>query len=255
MSVSGMPGREPRILVVQPSDEAPGGRFCRGLLERGANLTCLRPMDGDALPDDTENFDGLVVLGGPQSSLDDLTSPYFPSLMLLMRLFDDRKKPVAGICLGCQLLARAYGGQPKPLGFLEFGFVKHKLTAEGWLDPVVGGGDLPALMEFHEDSFDFPPGGRLLIRGERCVNQCFRIGHASFGFQFHLEADDSIVRNWIDLFRGEMIENYSRHLGEFDESCFDELSEGLDRFLTASEQFCDGLTERWLALAACGVPH
>ena len=137
------PGKEARILVVQHSEQAPGGNFCKGLVERGARLTFLRPMESDVIPEDTEDFDGLVVLGGPQHAFDDELSPHFPPLMELMRLFDRQKKPVAGICLGCQLLARAHGGRAWTLDFLEFGFMKHSFTREGKLDPVVGGGNFP----------------------------------------------------------------------------------------------------------------
>jgi GMP synthase-like glutamine amidotransferase len=243
------PGKEARILVVQHSDQAPGGVFCRGLAERGARLTFLRPVNNDVLPEDAEDFDGLVVLGGPQHAFDDDLSPHFQPLMELMRCFDRRKKPVAGICLGCQLLARAHGARLWTLDFLEFGFVKHQLTGEGKLDPVVGEAELPALMEFHEDTLDLPERASLLIRGERCANQCFKIGNASYGFQFHLEVDPIIVKKWITSFRSGAMPNYRRRLRQFDDAYFENLSARLASFVADSEQFCDRVSGRWLALA------
>jgi GMP synthase-like glutamine amidotransferase len=249
VSMFSAPCKEARILVVQHSEQAPGGNFCRGLLERGARLTFLMPMNNDVLPEDPEDFDGLVVLGGPQQAFDDELSSHFPHLMELMRLFDSQKKPVAGICLGCQLLARAHGGRVWPLDSLELGFVKHRLTREGEGDSVLGGLELPALMEFHEDSFDLPPEASLLVEGEHCINQCFKVGNASYGFQFHLEVDHTIVRKWIKLFRNGADGNHRRYLQHFDDAFFQDLSAGLASSIAASEQFCDRVSGRWLALA------
>ena len=244
-----VPDKEVRILVVQHSEQAPGGNFCKGLLERGARLTFLRPAENDLLPEDTEGFEGLLVLGGPQHAFDDELSPHFRPLMELMRLFDRRKKPVAGICLGCQLLARAHGGRICSLDSLELGFMKLTLTEEGKRDPVVGGVELPELMEFHEDSFDLPARASLLVRGERCVNQCFKVGSASYGFQFHLEVDAAIVKRWIALFRGGAIGSSRNHLQHFDDAYFEDLSARLDSLIAGSEWFCDRVAGRWLALA------
>lgn len=243
------PCRAVRVLVVQHSDTAPGGNFSRGLVERGARLALYRPADHDVLPEDPQDFDALVVLGGPQHAYDDELSPHFPALMELMRRFDRQKKPVAGICLGCQLLARAYGGQVWPLDSLEFGFVTHRLTREGKDDSVVGGVELPALMEFHEDSFDLPAEASLLVEGEHCINQCFKVGNASYGFQFHPEVDLTIVRKWLKLFRNGADGNHRRYLQHFDDAFFEDLSAGLASSVAASQQFCDRISGRWLALA------
>lgn len=239
---------EPRVLVIQHTDRAPGGNFCRGLEARGARLFYLNPMEKDRIPQTSDGYDGLVVLGGSQHAFDDVTSPHFPALMDLMRLFDDKKKPVAGICLGCQLLARAYGGRVWTLDSMEFGFIQHGVTEAGMLDPVIGGLELPELMEFHEDSFDLPPRASLLVRGDRCANQCFRVGHASFGFQFHLEADTAIIRRWVDLFRNGAFVDYRRHLQHFDDAYFEDFSGRIASRITGSERFCHRVTGRWLAL-------
>lgn len=249
MSMFSVPCKEARILVVEHSDLAPGGNFCKGLVERGARLTFLRPADHDVLPQDPEDFDGLVVLGGPQHAFDDEVSSHFPPLMELMRRFDRQKKPVAGICLGCQLLARAHGGRLWTLDSLEFGFMNHRLTREGKVDSVVGGVELPALMEFHEDSFDLPAQASLLVEGERCANQCFKVGNASYGFQFHLEVDPTIVKRWINLFRSGAIADYRGYLQHFDDAYFENLSARIASLITSSEKFCDRVSGRWLALA------
>ncbi|BBO91240.1 type 1 glutamine amidotransferase [Desulfosarcina ovata] len=242
-----------RILVVQHSDQAPGGNFCDSLQRHGAMLTTIRPLENAALPVAPDAFDGLVVLGGPQHAFDDAAGPHFMALMTLMRQFDRQEKPVAGICLGAQLLARAYGGRTEPLGVLEFGFIQHCLTREGQRDPLLRGIDLPPLMAFHEDTFTLPETAVLLIQGDQCPHQCFRIGHRAYGFQPHPEVDEKTVRQWITMFRDDEIGTYVAYRRQFDDAWIDRLLDELPEHIAASEAYCRAIAENWLALA-CRPP-
>ena len=42
-----------------------------------------------------------------------------------------------------------------------------------------------------------PEGAELLVTGERCRNQAFRIGHHVYAFQFHFEATRPMLRSWV----------------------------------------------------------
>jgi anaerobic selenocysteine-containing dehydrogenase/GMP synthase-like glutamine amidotransferase len=238
-----------RVLVVANSDRAPGGMFCKALEQQGALLTTVAPAEGEPLPLSPEGYDGLVVLGGPQHAYDDESSPYFQPLMRLMRDFDASGRPVAGICLGAQLLARAHGGAAWSMDSLEFGFVRHTVTAEGATDPVIGAAlPLPPLMEFHEDSFDIPEGGALLATGTACQNQCFRAGRCSYGFQFHLEVDSATVSAWIELFNAGAIDTYARYRETYGPSFLEDLRGRLPLLLAASGRFCGRVARGWLGL-------
>lgn len=241
----------PRILVVQHSDEAPGGNFCKALERACARLTTLKLFgeQKDNLPQQHDQWDGLVVLGGPQHSFDDAASPHFPQLLRLMRTFDAAQKPVVGICLGCQLLARAYGATPWTMPELEFGFVQHTVTKAGTANTIFNGlAELPRLMEFHEDTFHLPDGAELLIHGSNCANQAFRVGNASYGFQFHLEADSEIVSSWIKKFRQEQIPAYASYIKQYDEACFSAITASLPILVENSNEFCNLVAKNWLSL-------
>ena len=243
----GLAGR--RVLVVGLEDIAPGGNFTKALLREGAVLDTVRPDKGEPLPGGHDAYDALVVLGGPQHAADDEGNPFFAPLMALMRAFDAARKPVAGLCLGCQLLARAHGANTWNTGELEFGFVRHVHTPEAEADPVIGPAlPLPGLMEFHEDSFDLPAGAALLVRGEACANQCFRVGHASYGFQFHLEADAPVVAAWIDQFRAGGIDAYRPYRERFGDAFLDAMAAELPPMAARSDAFCREVARAWLRL-------
>lgn len=243
-----------KILVIQHSENAPGGNFTKELQRLGADLTVLHPLEGDALPDTPDAFDGLVVLGGPQHPFKDAEVAHFAPLMGLMRAFEEAAKPVAGICLGAQLLARAHGAGPWGRDDLEFGFIRHELTLEGKADPVIGeAGPLPRLMEFHETSFSLPDRATLLIKGSQYPHQCFRVGRFSYGLQFHLEADALIVGSWIDLFQSGGIETYRRYRDRYTNEFFQSLREELPLLAAKSEDFCRRVAKNWLSLLGPGV--
>lgn len=236
-----------KVLVIQHSHRSPGGHFTKELARQGCVMTTIMPTKGEALPASPDGYDRLVVLGGPQHPFDDEASPHFPALMQLMRDFDAQNKPVAGICLGCQLLARAHGGKCWTLPELEFGFIQHTVTPAGADDPVIGpAGPIPPLMEFHEDSFDMPEGAVPLVEGETCPNQCFKVGNASYGFQFHLEIDSITTEAWFDEFQNGGIDTYAKYRPQFADDFFQRMRDQFPLLVQQSGEFCITLVQNWL---------
>ena len=103
------------------------------------------------------DHDALVVLGGGQNALDDEAFPYIPPLLALMREFGDSGRAVLGICLGSQLLARAYGADNLLGAAPEFGWQKVALTGEAKDDPVLRAApeNFP-IFQWHDDTFTLP---------------------------------------------------------------------------------------------------
>ena len=103
-----------------------------------------------------------------------------------------------GICLGSQLMARAFGGE-NLIG------TAHRVRL------AAGGAHgrrrqrtrclraLPKtfpIFQWHDDTFTLPEGAVHLATNGVTRNQAFRIGRAAYGFQFHFEADRPLVRDW-----------------------------------------------------------
>ncbi len=114
-----------------------------------------------------------------------------------MREMTDHGRAVLGICLGAQILARGYGAQNQIGATPEFGWCDVTLSEAGIADPVLG--YLPQtfpIFEWHSDTFTAPPGAVHLASSKGAAQQAFRIGRATYGTQFHFEANRAVVADW-----------------------------------------------------------
>lgn len=186
-----------RILIVENFRKTDLGQVGVALEEAGAEQVWVRPWSGDALPSAIDGYHGMVVLGGEQSALDDHEFPYLADLAQLMKSFGDADKAVLGICLGSQLLARAHGGANLLGQAREFGWHRVAITDAGRGDPVFATveHEFP-IFQWHSDTFTLPEGAVHLAQNGNAANQCFRIGRASYGMQFHFEASRPVVETW-----------------------------------------------------------
>ncbi|MBB3287266.1 MULTISPECIES: type 1 glutamine amidotransferase [Rhizobium] len=196
-----------RVAIIENMKNTPLGALGIALEEAGADVEWFRPWSGEALPGETASHDALVVLGGEQSARDDDTHPYLPELARLMRRFEGEDKAVLGICLGSQILARAYEAENLLGTAHEFGWKTIGLTDEGRKDPLLANvGDEFTIFEWHSDTFTLPDGATRLAANGVTRNQAFRIGRATYGTQFHFEANAAVVERW----RGEFRETIER---------------------------------------------
>jgi GMP synthase-like glutamine amidotransferase len=207
-----------RVLIVQNFDNTGPGQVGAALTEAGAQMDLRKPYRGDPLPLNAAGHDAMVVLGGGQSALDDEDHPYIPPLLSLMRDFGDRDRSVLGICLGSQLLARAHGGDNLLGAAPEFGWRTIARTADGAADPVLGAVSKEfTSFQWHDDTFTLPSGAVRLATNPIAENQAFRIGRASYGIQFHFEADRRLVGHWTKVFADFLAENHPEWVGRHDE--------------------------------------
>lgn len=190
-----------RVLVLQNYPDTGLGQIGPALEAAGVAVDLRRLHLGEDLPAGAEGHDGLIVLGGAQNALDDEGSPYFPALLELVRLFEAKDRSVLGICLGAQLLARAFGAENRLGAAKEFGWCDVALTEQGGHDPLTGA--LPQrfpIFQWHDDTFTLPAGATCLASSDAAPVQAFRIGRAAYGVQFHFEADRPLVRHWSETF-------------------------------------------------------
>jgi GMP synthase-like glutamine amidotransferase len=206
-----------RVLVVENYDNTGLGQVGAALARAGAEIDLRRAHRGDPLPDGVNGHDAMVVLGGGQNALADDDYPYFPRLLDLLRDFERHDRAVLGICLGSQILARAFGASNQIGGASEFGWHEIELAGAARADAVLGAlPDRFPIFQWHDDTFALPARAERLARNAVAENQAFRIGRATYGIQFHFEADRPLLRQWNAAFSDHIAERHPDWPGRFE---------------------------------------
>ena len=197
-----MPDRPARLLVAVPSPTDPPARLGEWLRAAGLELDVRSVREGDALPADLTGHDGLLVMGGPQSSLDDeTTSPELVAIRHLLAQAVASDTPVLGVCLGAQMLAIAGGGRVRVgVEGPEVGVTLVAKRDAADADPLFRPLPLsPDVVQWHHDEIsELPHGATLLASSPMYAHQAFRVGQHGYGLQFHVETTPQMVRDWAD---------------------------------------------------------
>ena len=190
-----MTAGRPRLLVLQHIACEPPGVYEDELLERGGDLARVMVDQSQPLPD-LEDFDAMIVMGGPMGAYEEDRLPWLRPEKELIAAAVGRGTPVWGVCLGAQLLAASLGALVAPGSEPEIGVLPVYRTAAAERDPVFAG--LPErflALQWHSDTFALPEGAVLLARSDAYESQAFRIGQA-YGLQFHLEIGTALAEEW-----------------------------------------------------------
>jgi len=230
------------VLIIQNDAKEGAGQLSTLIRERGLeqqtefgpNATYNGLRSGD--------YSALVVLGGGQSAYETDKDPYLLDEIALCQDFIKAGKPIAGFCLGAQLLARAVGGEVVPGAQKEIGWHELRLSEDAANDALMQ--DHPKRLlgyHFHGDSIKSAPGCTKLASSDLTEWQLFRHGSNAYGFQYHAEVDPPLVE--------VMCQNNADYLA----------ANGLDgdSILKASETnlppyvaHCRAVLNRWLDLIA-----
>jgi GMP synthase (glutamine-hydrolysing) len=140
--------------------------------------------------------DLLFVLGGPIGAYEEDKYPFLCREFSVMERRLASRRPIMGICLGAQLLARVLGSRVYPGPAKEIGWAPVTLTEAGLRSAARHLQSGPVL-HWHGDTFDLPAGAELLASTAICANQAFRYGSSTLAFQFHPEASTRNFEQWL----------------------------------------------------------
>lgn len=171
----------------------------------GLGCDYLESGTGRTLAGGLERYSHVVVLGGNMSAYDEAHHPFLRQELQLIEEALARDIPVLGICLGAQLLARVHGARIYPgVQGPELAWHPVTLTDAGRAEPLLGAFTAESMaFQWHFDSFELPAGAVQLARSAAYEQQAFRVGHKVWAFQFHLEADELLIRSWLRAYAGQ----------------------------------------------------
>lgn len=157
-----------------------------------------KPYKGESLPD-TNTFDFLIVMGGPQSPLKLNEFPYLREEIALIQSAIAAHKKVLGFCLGAQLIGEALGAKTTRSPEKEVGVYPITLTDQAQSDPILKGlaQTLPVI-HWHNDMPGLTSESVLLASSEGCPHQIVKYKTAVYGFQCHLEITLEGIKTMIE---------------------------------------------------------
>lgn len=181
------------IAIFQHTEVGAPGTVVPILQLLGCEVRVVRIVDGEPVPDDASAFGGLVFMGGYMSANDSL--PWIAQELALIRDAATQGIPVAGHCLGSQLVARALGGSVRTHARPEIGWNDivaddHALARAWWGDAA---GQTLETFQWHGDTFAPPPGAVRIATGVHCAAQAYVLDDRHLLVQSHLEMTAALV--------------------------------------------------------------
>ena len=227
-----------RIIAVFHSREPDPGKVEERLAARGFELDGRRPCYGETLPPDLSGYAAAIVFGGPQSANDDHDPGIRAELDWIERAALPSGRPVLGICLGAQQIARVLGARvgPHPDGLVEIGYYEVRPT-----------GRCPRFLaaptmfyQWHQETFEIPRDAVHLAENALFPGQAFRYREHVYGIEFHPE----MTREMIELWCGS--DDSPERLDRPNAQGRDAQLDGYARYAGASDRWLDGFLEQFL---------
>jgi GMP synthase (glutamine-hydrolysing) len=193
-----------KALIVCHQSPQDSGTIKAVLEERGFDITTIMGYH-DRLPGiDPLEHDLTVFMGGPMGVYQADWFPYLNNEIAYLRKRLAADKPVLGICLGAQLMAKALGKnvfkgpQGKEVGWMPIR-VLDKNSPVRHFDESAG-----RIMQWHGDTFDLPDDATLLASSDLYKNQIYSHGKRAMALQCHVEVTEDILETWMAIDYAEL---------------------------------------------------
>jgi GMP synthase-like glutamine amidotransferase len=190
-----------KVYIIQHVDFEKPGFILDWVYENNHTVSYSFLYENQLLPD-LNDFDLLIILGGPMSVNDINIHLWLTVELEFIKKCVAQQKSILGICLGAQLIASAldakvYKGPHKEIGWFPVSW-KYKII-----------NDIPeesTVFHWHGDTFDVPQGARHIASTEGITNQAFIYNNTIIGLQFHLEVTPESVEFMIQNCSSEIVQ-------------------------------------------------
>lgn len=227
---------KPSVLVLQHVEWERPGRILENLQDCGLETRILNIVDEKQpeLPHFKE-LAGVVIMGGPMSADDFNHHPGLKAETKLVKAAVGADKPVLGICLGHQIMARALGGSLVKTEQPEYGMAPIRWVGDD--DDISMWNKRTDVLHWHGDQVTLPPKATLLARSRYTKVQAFRFG-SGLGLQFHLEVTAPLFDEWMQV--PQMIKGFKK-------SQIDQMREDFQRGLPQMQPLADSIFSAFAA--------
>lgn len=166
------------------------------------NISYTRVYENEELPDKVNDFNFLIVMGGPQSPATTLKEcPHFNTKkeIALIKMAIDSDKAVLGVCLGAQLIGEALGAKFEHSPNREIGVFELTLTDTAQKDPIFSTfPDKFQIGHWHGDMPGLTNNSEILAFNEGCPRQVVKYTPKVYGFQCHFEFTQEAIEGMIE---------------------------------------------------------
>jgi GMP synthase-like glutamine amidotransferase len=192
------------IYCLQHFEPEEAGLIGKWAAERGHDMRTVRLYKGDALPD-IKPQDGLVIMGGPMNVDEEGKFEWLPAEKAFIANHIATGGRAFGVCLGGQLIASAMGAKVTKNNHKEIGWhIVHIHPKARKSGPFQDFPETFIALQWHGDTFGIPAQTQLAASSDVCAHQAFVIGNRVIALQFHFEAEEKEVRDFVRFFDDEL---------------------------------------------------
>ena len=161
---------------------------------------------------DIDEFDLFIIHGGKQSANSKSKAILYEYKFL--NYIIKKNKPIVGICLGAQLIAKIYGSKISKSKdkLFECGYKKNLKKNNKFFKKNL------TFLQFHTEGISYNKNMELLAKGILYEVDSFKIKKKDiYGFQFHPEVTSNTIKRWHDIVKIKYpyIDKYNKIMKDF----------------------------------------
>ncbi|MBI9000489.1 glutamine amidotransferase [Corynebacterium sp. CCM 9185] len=198
------------LLSTRPEDDAAEAEYRSfvSMMELQPEYLIQKRVDREPLgPIVLDDYSGVIVGGGPYNATEPEKTDHQvrveTCLNTVIQECIERDFPLFGACYGVGIIGSVAGGVIDRHFGEKPGCIVVDVTTEGLADPILDGmpPQFPSIVGHKEATRALPPGATLLVRGEDCPVQMYRIKRHIYVTQFHPELELETFRDRLEVYR------------------------------------------------------